>query len=223
MTALLSVDWRISRGLAKLSPSEILGLHCKAHLPTVSVDIQNSDLDLLPNLHLVLDALDEAVLDLRDVHEAVGRRAAVLGGYGDEGAERSGSGNLAHQPLLRVHALEGRDVRGPAWGAAPAASAGLHGEAHLAVLHVHGQHSNLHLLALLDLVLDAGAEVVLDLRDVHEAVRRLAARQPHGHEGAKGHDLGDGAILPLVGREVLEGRHVPRTAAAAVRPALYHG
>mmetsp|Transcript_6402 Transcript_6402/g.18402 ORF Transcript_6402/g.18402 Transcript_6402/m.18402 type:complete len:276 (-) Transcript_6402:8-835(-) len=102
----------------------------------------------------------------------------------------------------------------------------LHGEAHLACAHVHARDPDLNLLAHLEHVCHTLHEAILDLCDVHQALRRGAAfRRRHLHEGTKvccGHDR---ALQPHIRGHPFERRQVdglPGTTTPSRQLALDH-
>mmetsp|Transcript_125073 Transcript_125073/g.335712 ORF Transcript_125073/g.335712 Transcript_125073/m.335712 type:complete len:361 (-) Transcript_125073:457-1539(-) len=202
----------------------IFGLHAQAHLVHPGIHADDADLHLLAHLELVLHALHEPILDLRDVHKAARRGVAVWRLHLHEGAEAGDSRDRARNPGGRIHPLEGGQVNGlPLLARRPARSVS-HGEAQLVRLGVRTLELHPYLLAHLDEVVDVLHEGVRDLGHVHQALRLLAAVQGDGDEGAERGDVGNLAVEPLADLVHEQGGVGSRAAAAgAVRLALDHG
>mmetsp|Transcript_27397 Transcript_27397/g.85538 ORF Transcript_27397/g.85538 Transcript_27397/m.85538 type:complete len:456 (+) Transcript_27397:416-1783(+) len=174
--------------------------HAEAQLAPLQVHGVDPHPDGLADGDLVLHAVDEAVADARDVHEAL-RRGAVGQAHLHEGAEGGNVGDRAVQPLLVRDVGEGGEVHVlPPLPAAAAELALDHGEPELAVVP-HLADPDLDLLALLQVVVNVVDALVGDAGDVHEAV----ARGADVHEAAEVPDAPHGARVLRPHLEALDG------------------
>mmetsp|Transcript_97132 Transcript_97132/g.302390 ORF Transcript_97132/g.302390 Transcript_97132/m.302390 type:complete len:519 (-) Transcript_97132:15-1571(-) len=185
---------------ASATAAEARLLHREAELVPLHVHGLHTHLHLLADGELVLDALDEAIADARDVHEPLGL-CPVLRGRLDKGAEGRDVDNCGIQPLVVRDVNEGRDVlRRPSAAAAAADLALNHGEAKLAVVP-DLRDPALHLLALLHVLVDVVHALVGDAGDVHETV----ARGADVNERAKVPDAPHGARVLGADLQILDG------------------
>mmetsp|Transcript_19627 Transcript_19627/g.58715 ORF Transcript_19627/g.58715 Transcript_19627/m.58715 type:complete len:328 (+) Transcript_19627:124-1107(+) len=85
-------------------------LHAQRHPACGLVRCQDPDPHRLPRLDLGIDVIDERILDLTDVHQALGGRAAVGQRHRNDGAEAQHPLDDAVVPLARICCREGGEV-----------------------------------------------------------------------------------------------------------------